>query len=131
MISVVIVNFNRKDLLKRCLDSVKGQDVQDLKGIAPFFEKGRCPLIEIIVVDNKSTDETVAMLREFGDKIKLIESPENGGFSKGNNLGIAAPRADFALSRRNVGTIAKSGFKSSVASFCDRDICVEYFFGSS
>lgn len=79
----MIVSFNSKDLLKNCLETI--------------WKWTKDVSFEIIVVDNKSTDETVAMLKKFGDKIKLIESPENGGYSKGNNLGIKSAKGKYVL----------------------------------
>ncbi len=74
-VSIVIVSFNAKDLTQKCLESI--------------FKFTEDVNFEVIVVDNASTDGVVEMLRKFGDKIKLIESKENLGFAKGNNLGIS------------------------------------------
>ncbi len=71
-ISVIIVNFNAAEDIKNCVESVLSQ--RDVK-------------FEIIVVDNASQDESIAILKRFGGKIQLIESSENLGFGKANNLG--------------------------------------------
>ncbi len=82
-VSIVIVSYNVAPLLKNCLDSI----IKYTEGVD----------FEIIVVDNQSTDNSVEVLKAFGNKIKLIEAGENGGFSKGNNLGIKAAKGKYIL----------------------------------
>ena len=72
-ISVIILNFNTKAILLDCLESIK----KYTKDIA----------YEIIVVDNASTDGSLDVLKKMKDII-LIESKENTGFARGNNLVI-------------------------------------------
>lgn len=83
-LSIVIVAWNVHDLLRACLDSIDKAPPSDLR-------------IEVIVVDNASTDGTVAILREFYPHVRLIEPGRNTGFSAGNNLGIAASRGRCVL----------------------------------
>ncbi|EKD70719.1 MAG: hypothetical protein ACD_46C00428G0002 [uncultured bacterium] len=69
-ISVLIVNFNTAELVKKCIESIlKQRDVR----------------FEMIVVDNHSHDESVSILREFGSDIKLIVNQDNKGFGAANN----------------------------------------------
>ena len=84
MISVVIANFNKKELLQRCLDSVLKQDFKD---------------IEIIVVDNGSSDGSVEMVRSFPE-VNLIQNAENLLFCKAYNQGIVASNGRFILINR-------------------------------
>ncbi|MBI3558938.1 glycosyltransferase family 2 protein [Candidatus Gottesmanbacteria bacterium] len=81
-LSVIIVSYNVKELLKNCLESIL-KYTQNLK-------------YEIIVVDNASTDNSVSYLRSLSN-LKLILSKENGGFSKGNNLGIKEAKGKYIL----------------------------------
>jgi N-acetylglucosaminyl-diphospho-decaprenol L-rhamnosyltransferase len=76
-LSVVIVNWNVRDLLRRCLVSVR--------------EQMRLPRdrYEIIVVDNASADGSVEMLRSEFPDVTLIASATNLGFGAGCNLGYA------------------------------------------
>ena len=83
MISVVIVNYNRKDLLKKCLDSVYRQSIKD---------------IEVIVVDNASDDGSVQMIQSFYPDVRSIQNPKNLLFCKAQNQGIEAAKGDFILS---------------------------------
>jgi len=94
MISVVIANFNSKELLQRCLDSIREQSFKD---------------IEIIVVDNGSSDGSVEILRTFPD-VKLIENIQNLLFCKAYNQGIVASRGRFILCLNNDVWLEKDYF---------------------
>jgi len=75
----VVVNWNRKELLRACLNSLKQQD-----GV-PF---------EVIVVDNHSSDGSAEMAeRDFG--YQVIRNTENRGFCAANNQGIEIARGEF------------------------------------
>ncbi len=73
-LAVVILNYNRADLLADCLASIAA---------APT----RCE-VSVWVVDNASTDGSAQMVRERFAWVHLIESPVNGGFAAGNNLAL-------------------------------------------
>jgi GT2 family glycosyltransferase len=77
-LSIIIVNWNVKNLLHDCLKSL--------------------PLdVEIIVVDSASTDGSQAMVRCEFPHVKLIASEENLGYAKGNNLGTAIATGRYLL----------------------------------
>lgn len=80
-LSIVITSFNTENLLKECIESI----VKHTKGIK----------YEVIVVDNASSDGSVAAAKRL--KVKVIESKENLGFTKGNNLGIEAAKGKYIL----------------------------------
>ncbi|MFD1601637.1 glycosyltransferase family 2 protein [Flavobacterium artemisiae] len=72
--SIVIVTFNGMKWIENCIESILKSTMQP----------------EIIVVDNCSTDDTVHFLKnKYSEKIILIESNENLGFGRANNLGIS------------------------------------------
>lgn len=50
---------------------------------------------EIIVVDNKSSDDSCAMVERLFPSVRLLANNENSGFSKGNNLGVAQAKGEF------------------------------------
>lgn len=73
-LAVVILNYNRADLLADCLESI-------------YQHPTRCGL-DVWVVDNASTDTSAAMVRERFPQAHLIVSERNGGFAYGNNLAL-------------------------------------------
>lgn len=84
-VSIIIVSYNVKDFLKNCLESV----IKFTKNVN----------YEIIVVDNASTDDSLSYLRDLSDvsNLKFIDAKENGGFAKGNNLGIKQAKGKYIL----------------------------------
>ena len=82
-LSVVIVNYKVKYFLEQCLNSVE----QAARGIDH----------EIIVVDNASNDGSTEYITERFPNVRWIESKENNGFSKGNNIGFAQAKGEYVL----------------------------------
>jgi GT2 family glycosyltransferase len=82
-LSVIIVNWNTRDLLCQCLDSL----TQKVEGIE----------MEILVVDNGSTDGSVAAVRDKFPGVRLIENPVNMGFAKANNQAISLSSGEYLL----------------------------------
>jgi len=78
-VSIIILSWNTKELLKNCLESLK-----DLK-------------VEIIVVDNDSTDGSPQMVEGEFPKVKLIKNQKNLGFGAGNNQGMKMAKGDYFL----------------------------------
>ena len=87
-LSVVIVNWNVRDLLHRCLHSIFAN--------LPLANLHTCRL-EIIVVDNGSTDGSPQMVREAFPQVRLIANPDNRGFPAANNQGIEVSRGRYVL----------------------------------
>ena len=85
VLSIVIVSWNVKALLERCLLSVLANDDPS---------RDRC---EIIVVDSASSDGTAEMVRQQFPSVKLVASQSNLGFSKGSNVGIAQSSGQYIL----------------------------------
>ncbi len=85
LVSVVIVNWNGLEDTKLCLEHTRKQTYRN---------------IEIIIVDNGSTDGSVDYLRTVKD-IKLVENPQNLGFTGGHIAGYKASRGDFILLLNN------------------------------
>jgi len=86
LISVVILNWNGREVVERCLQSLEGQTYQPL---------------EIIVVDNASTDDSVKLVREKFLNVKLILNERNLGFGGGNNVGIRASQGKYIMMLNN------------------------------
>jgi len=83
MLSVLIVNWNTRELLRACLESLRRN---------PSAEP-----METIVVDNASSDGSAEMVREAFPEVVLVASPVNTGYAKGNNLAFTAAQGDFLL----------------------------------
>lgn len=82
-LSIIIVSYNTRDFLKKCLDSLKKINFSDF---------------EIIIVDNASKDGTIEYLESLSEKnLTFIKNPKNLGFSKANNRGIKIARGDYLL----------------------------------
>lgn len=82
-LSIVIVNYNVKEFLANCLQSVRRA--------AKFLNT------EIIVVDNNSSDGSVPFLREHFKDVTLIDNNKNVGFGKANNQALRNARGRFTL----------------------------------
>lgn len=80
-VSVIIVSYNTKDYTLSCVDSVLNSKTKKR--------------IEVIVVDNASSDGTINSLFKLGKKIKLIKNKENLGFAKANNQGIKIAKGKY------------------------------------
>jgi len=81
-ISVIIVNWNVKDLLDECLASLHNGQV------AINQPQDNLPVVEIIVVDSASDDNSITMVRDKYPDVKLLAQTENVGFTRGNNIGF-------------------------------------------
>jgi len=82
-VSVIVVNWNTRDLLTECLYSL--------------YEATRDLYLEVIVVDNASSDGSPAMLRKRLPQVHLIENQQNAGFAHANNQGIEVSRGRYVL----------------------------------
>lgn len=82
-ISIVIVNYNVRDFLNNCLHSIYKSETK--------------LNYEIIVVDNNSTDKSVAFLKDKFPQVKFIELKDNLGFSKANNIGFKEANGKYVL----------------------------------
>jgi hypothetical protein len=108
-LGIVIVNWNVRDLLAACLDSVYA----DLAGSAARLTG------TVLVVDNGSTDGSVEMLRAQFPRTRLIQAP-NPGMGGGNNLGLRALRAEgapFAYLILNPDTVVRPGALALLVEF--------------
>ena len=105
VVTVVVVNWNRRELLRNCLLSLEAQE-----GMAGRFE--------VVLVDNGSVDQSVEMAeREFGDsaafRLQVIENSRNLGFCEANNQGMALARTPY-IALLNNDAEAESGWLSAL-----------------
>ena len=106
-LSIIIVSWNTSRLLSACLESLQSNEA----------DKN----VEIIVVDNASSDDSVAMLKREHPEIKCIENPTNVGFGLANNIGFAHSRGQYIL-LLNPDTVVDSNAVFSSLSFLKSDL---------
>lgn len=82
-VSIIIVNYNTKQLLKDCLNSI--------------YEHTKDINFEIIVSDNGSKDGSIEMLKTEFPQVILIENNANLGFGKANNRGLEIAKGEFVF----------------------------------
>jgi len=94
LVSVIVLNYNAGKLLLNCIESIKKSAYKNL---------------EIIVVDNISTDKSQKACKEKYPDIKLIQNNENFGYCEGNNIGIREAKGDYIIIL-NPDTIVESSW---------------------
>ncbi len=104
LISVIIPNWNGVEHLPTCLDSLRAQTCQD---------------VEIIVVDNASTDGSQALLAQRYPSVRLIPLSQNQGFTGACNTGLQAAAGEFLVLLNN-DTETDPNWLSAVASAFER-----------
>lgn len=103
-LSISIVSYNTKDLLKTCLNSV----YENSKGIN----------LEVMVVDNNSKDGSAEMVEKEVRQVKLIRNRENVGFARANNQAIKESRGRYIL-LLNSDTVVISDALNKMINFMD------------
>ena len=86
-LSIIIVNWNTREMLAECLSSLERANV------------GTCKRsnVETFVVDNASTDGSAGMVRQRFPWVRLIENAENVGFARANNQAISQSQCRYVL----------------------------------
>ena len=82
LISIIVLNYNAGELLLNCIDSLKKSTYQN---------------IEILVVDNISSDDSHTKCKKQFPDIKLIQNKKNLGYCGGNNVGIKEAKGEFIV----------------------------------
>lgn len=101
-LSIIIVSYNTVDLTTQCLES-----------IASSIAKSPIDL-EVIVVDNASTDDSVEKIKQtklYALGCKVIENDTNVGFGKANNIGISQAKGKFILFLNSDTLVDELNFK--------------------
>ena len=83
LLSIVLVNYNGESFIEDCLNSIFASECD--------FS------YQIIVLDNASTDESLAKIEAYGPKLELIKNTKNVGFSKGNNQCLPHCKGKYTL----------------------------------
>jgi len=105
-VSIVIVNWNTKKLLRDCLESVYAH-----AGDVEF---------EIVVIDNASTDGSTDMVKDKFKNVVLIENQDNCGFAKANNQGMAVAKGHYVL-LLNSDTVVLDNAVANTVRFADEN----------
>jgi GT2 family glycosyltransferase len=113
-VSIVVVNYNTRDLTLACLRSV--------------FAEARRHAFELIVVDNASSDGSVEAIRAEFPKVRVIASTDNLGFACGNNLAAAETRGEWLL-LLNPDTVVLDGAIDTLLDFASKHIEAAIFGG--
>lgn len=105
LVSIIIATHNGRDLIQACLDSVFAQD----------YER-----IEVILVDNASTDGLGDFVPSRYPQVRQIRSPENLGYGQGNNLGASVANGELLLFL-NHDTVVRPSFLTHLVEAMNRD----------
>lgn len=111
IVTVVLVNYNGRKYLNDCVESILKQDYSS---------------IEIIVVDNASTDDSIVALKSFYPYIPVIKLEKNEGFGQGCNVGMQYAfehGADYAL-LLNVDTIIEADMITRLLQYANQQTVV-------
>jgi len=99
-VSTIVLNFNGKEYLQRCFSSLEGEAY---------------PRMEIIMVDNGSTDGSAAFVRENFPQVRLIENASNLGFAEPCNQGSRIAKGKYLFFLNNDATLEEDCLKELVA----------------
>jgi GT2 family glycosyltransferase len=105
LVSIIILNWNGKRWLEKCL---------------PTLQKIKYKPLEIIVVNNGSTDDSADFLKKKFSDVKVIEIKKNVGYAGANNIGVKKAKGKYVLLMNN-DTTATSTFVESLVSVMEND----------
>lgn len=108
LVSILIVNWNGKDFLEDCFNTL----------LKISYKR-----IEIILVDNASTDDSVSHIGKMYPTIRIIENKKNLGFAQGNNIALKKAKGD-AILLLNMDTLVEKTFLDNLVSrlYSQKDI---------
>lgn len=105
LVSIIILNWNGKENLIRCLKSLQKITYKPIK---------------IIIVDNNSSDGSQQLVRKKFPRVRLIANKKNFGYSGGNNRGIRASKGKYIFILNN-DTEVEKGFLEPLVKRCESD----------
>lgn len=100
-VTIIVVNWNTRDILRDCLNSVYEQT----EGIS----------FEVVVVDNASVDGSAGMVQEKFPQVILIENTENRGFAAANNQGMCVARGRYVLLLNSDAIVLDRAIQKTIA----------------
>jgi GT2 family glycosyltransferase len=108
LVSVIILNFNGSQFIRRCITTVLNDR---------YHPK------EVILVDNASADDSLAIARTYQEQITIVENKKNFGFPKGCNQGIQVARGDIIV-LLNIDTAVREGWLDELVKPMVHDPCM-------
>ena len=108
-LSITIVNYNTKDLLKQCIKSI--------------YEQTKNISFEIIVVDNASSDGSVEMLKQEFPEVKVIANKENLFFTRAHNQALRISKGRYLMILNSDTIILDSAFDKLLKFMDDNPQC--------
>ena len=103
-VSAIVVNWNAGDHLVPCVRSLLDQTGVD---------------VDVVVVDNASTDGSLEMLTGFGDRVRVVQTGANLGFGRGVNRGVAVTDTAFVVAL-NPDVVLELDAVQSMVSFLEK-----------
>lgn len=101
VVSLVILNYNGREYIERCIDSVLNQTYRNR---------------EIIIVDNASSDGSLEILKKkYSSDVRIVENKENLGFAEGNNIGMRMAKGRYIALLNNDAIADKNWLKMLVS----------------
>jgi GT2 family glycosyltransferase len=100
LVSIIVVNWNGREYLPACLDSLKEQT---------------CDNFETIVVDNGSQDGSLELLQTGYPWVKVVALPHNTGFSGGNNAGYRVSQGEYIIALNNDTRVERTWLAELIA----------------
>ena len=105
VVSVVVLTFNSGEYVEDAVESILSQPYQP---------------IELLVVDNASTDGSVDVILDRYPEVRLIRNDRNLGFAEGMNRGIAASSGQYVIPMNADAVLAEDFIEQGVRIFKDR-----------
>lgn len=99
LVSIIVVNYNGAEFIAETIESIYSQSYTNW---------------ELIVVDNNSSDNSIEILKKYAN-VKLIQSKENNGFAKGNNIGIRESKGELIALLNNDAVAASDWLEKMVS----------------
>jgi len=109
LVSIIIVNYNGESYLLKCLNSIMSNNYKNF---------------EIILVDNKSKDDSVKLARKNHPDVSIIELDKNYGFAKPNNIGAKKAKGDLLYFLNNDTIISKNSIEELVKVLQNLEIAI-------
>lgn len=104
-VSVNLVTWNGEKFIKDCLQSVFNQTFKDF---------------DLLIIDNNSTDDTLAIINEMYPHLRVVKNRENLGFAKAHNQAIHWSKSDFVLAL-NQDVVLHPDYLRSLVEFFDQN----------